>query len=932
MSLDADLGIDSIKRVEILSALQEKIPSLPAVKPDQLGSLHTLQDVVSILQDSSGGPPPSFPQALTHESNESERIIPTEPAPTLAEVNLFPVSIETSEQKTDIIIRRVTEAPPPLAKPMVYAPPPEAQREIPLEEGDPVFRSVPILIDIDTSLERTRLKYRSGSRIWLVAEQSMLISSLTRHLNVAGLRPEFIAWNDSPYAYEPNGISGVILVAPEGASPEDLPLRAFRWLRRAAPALTTEARSNGAFFVTVSRLDGRFGFGSLAKQQDITSGAFSGLAKTAAHEWPLVQCKAIDLDPHFARNLSAVLADEILTAGPVEVGINLDGRVRIELGNAEPVLETAPIGPITSEDVILVTGGARGVTCESLFTLVEKSHPKIVLLGRTPLPEQEPEWLARLSQEAEIKQAIVSRMKTKPTPKEVGDEYKRIIGQREVRRNIRRLTQAGAKVLYYPCDVQDYGALTAALRDVRKQLGPITGLIHGAGVLADRKIEDLTDEQFTYVYETKVTGLRNLLTALEEDPLKILVLFSSSTGRFGRTGQIAYAAANEVLNKTAQLVARQRPACRCVALNWGPWEGGMVTPALAEVFASEGIGLISYHRGSQLLWNELSALDRPCEVVVLAQPKASAPPLSNGQIPLRAEQTLVLEREVRLKDHPILRSHTLNDRAVLPMVLHAEWLIHVAQSKAGPLRFIGFNDLRIFQGVQLDDVTPARLRLFVGQPQEQDSIYVIPVEMRGWKKDRESIHSRADILFAKEWPASPPPQEWPSTGPMTMKPHELYEQVLFHGPDLRAIERIDGVGETGIIGLVRNAPPPNRWMTQPLRPTWFADPLALDAAFQMMIVWSYFRHQSGSLPTFIGQYRQYVPKFPSDYTQVVATVRKDTGKNARADIEFLDTDGLVIATIHDYECIIDSSLNLAFRKGSASGSVAKGSKYGSVMG
>ncbi len=49
MQLDADLGIDSIKRVEILSALQERLPDAPAVRPEQLGTLRTLQDVVDAL-------------------------------------------------------------------------------------------------------------------------------------------------------------------------------------------------------------------------------------------------------------------------------------------------------------------------------------------------------------------------------------------------------------------------------------------------------------------------------------------------------------------------------------------------------------------------------------------------------------------------------------------------------------------------------------------------------------------------------------------------------------------------------------------------------------------------------------------------------------------------------------------------------------------
>ena len=46
MQLDADLGIDSIKRVEILSALQDRLPSLPSISPELLGTLRTLRSIV----------------------------------------------------------------------------------------------------------------------------------------------------------------------------------------------------------------------------------------------------------------------------------------------------------------------------------------------------------------------------------------------------------------------------------------------------------------------------------------------------------------------------------------------------------------------------------------------------------------------------------------------------------------------------------------------------------------------------------------------------------------------------------------------------------------------------------------------------------------------------------------------------------------------
>ena len=49
MALDADLGIDSIKRVEILSALQERLPEAPAAKPEHLGTLHSLRQIAAFL-------------------------------------------------------------------------------------------------------------------------------------------------------------------------------------------------------------------------------------------------------------------------------------------------------------------------------------------------------------------------------------------------------------------------------------------------------------------------------------------------------------------------------------------------------------------------------------------------------------------------------------------------------------------------------------------------------------------------------------------------------------------------------------------------------------------------------------------------------------------------------------------------------------------
>src|SRR6185436_20548529 len=97
----------------------------------------------------------------------------------------------------------------------------------------------------------------------------------------------------------------------------------------------------------------------------------------------------------------------------------------------------------------------------------------------------------------------------------------------------------------------------------------------------------------------KVLGLRTLLTLTTEDDLKFIFLFSSVAGRYGNAGQADYAMANSVLNQIAKDEAAQRGSnCVVRALNWGPWDGGMVTPELRDHFAARGVPIIPVHEGA----------------------------------------------------------------------------------------------------------------------------------------------------------------------------------------------------------------------------------------------------------------------------------------------------------------------------------------------
>jgi hypothetical protein len=204
-----------------------------------------------------------------------------------------------------------------------------------------------------------------------------------------------------------------------------------------------------------------------------------------------------------------------------------------------------------------------------------------------------------------------------------------------------------------------------------------------------------------------------------------------------------------------------------------------------------------------------------------------------------------------------------------------------------------------------------RLSISAGRAEKRDGLYRVPVELTGSRDG--SLHARADILLATALPQSPGAVMELSVAPY---PKRVYTpEHLFHGDLLQGIETVEGCSAAGIVATVKGAPKPERWIRQPLRSSWIADPLVIDCAFQMMILWSFERSGCGSLPPFAARYRQFRDAFPADGARVLARVTAERSHGARADIDFVDRhSGALIARLENYECVIDASLQQAFRR------------------
>jgi hypothetical protein len=260
-----------------------------------------------------------------------------------------------------------------------------------------------------------------------------------------------------------------------------------------------------------------------------------------------------------------------------------------------------------------------------------------LILGRTDLAA-EVSWAGNVSDKATLRQLVIERFPLdnpgiRPKPAEIERAVNTALAHQEITATIEAIQGAGGRVSYVPCDVRDSLRLKTIIASSEQELGLITGFVHGAGNIADKKIQRKTVEDYEQVFSTKIDGLAACLNCLPPDRLKYLILFSSVAGYFGNSGQSDYAMANEVLNKFSHYFRRQYPHCQTISLNWGLWDGGsMASEPIRKVFTNIGLSLIPMDIGTQyfceLFSNQPAA--HPSQVIINCNDRPIRHPMHNS--------------------------------------------------------------------------------------------------------------------------------------------------------------------------------------------------------------------------------------------------------------------------------------------------------------
>ncbi|MDP3858230.1 MAG: SDR family NAD(P)-dependent oxidoreductase [Stagnimonas sp.] len=648
--LEADLGIDSIKRVEVLGAFRKQHAGAAGLPMESLSKAKSLRAILAALpaqtpvptRVAAAEPPPAastpsadaqglllslvaertgYPVEMLGLDADLEADLGIDSIKRVEVLGAFrklhagaaglPMEALSKAKSLRAILHRLESQPLPTAAPVTApasAPPPPlpgAAVDLPLPRY--LIRTRPAPLDERTvALSGLALVLGSGSLGQLLRDRLAargLHAVLVEAQDPASLRAAIAALRQSHGPLRALlHLHGLAANADaDRAETEAQVLHLFHGLQEvngdlAAAHVLIASRLGGAF--------GREGEGRAAA----TAGAGNGLLNCLRYEFPQGRLRAVDFGDQPDGYIAERLVEELFADNhDPEAGYRDDRRLRGVTVEA-PLSATSSAGLQPAADwVVLATGGARGITAELLLAMARPGM-RLVLVGRSPAPGAEPPETARHADAGALKQQLLREALARgeqPRPADIDRELRRLLTEREIRHNLARLQASGAQLDYFACDARDEAGFGALIDGLYGRHGRIDAVIHAAGVIEDRRLADKSAESFARVLGTKLDPAWTLARKLQPGSLKLLSFFTSVAGRYGNLGQGDYAAANESLNRLAWQLQRRWPATRVIAFNWGPWDAGMASEPVKAQLRARGMEPIPLADGCRYFLDEL---------------------------------------------------------------------------------------------------------------------------------------------------------------------------------------------------------------------------------------------------------------------------------------------------------------------------------------
>jgi len=980
--LEADLGIDSIKRVEIVGAFAKQAPSTVAdamqADMDRYTGARSLQALLAALPESAPAVAAAAPTATAPEvSFDAETALLALVADRTgypAEMIGMDADLEAdlgidSIKRVEIVSGFAKEAPAAIANVMqadmerftqaktlravldaiassdTLATPAASQEATPEAAVTPSAdggrgSELPVRYVVrprEIQPIQTRVALRGSVLVLGEGEDSLNAQALMAVISEAGLTPVCVDADDEPAIRAAvtgvdGPLAGVILLhgmqavnAADWGQQQQSGRRAVMAAFSALKAVT-EINTSARLVVT-SRLGGTLGRDVVSSGSAIAGGVV-GLLNCARFEYPDAHLCAVDLNGQSPESAARMLLDELASAETLpEVGYVGDARYT-STTVVEPLQDT-PFAPRLTSDsdwVVLATGGARGITA-SISAMMVRPGMTFVVVGRSARPEPESAELAGLQDDKALKKYLLEQARAQgetPKPAAIDRALSRVLADREIRNAIDAMESAGATVDYRAVDARDADAVRELVESVYSRYGRIDAVIHGAGVIEDKLLVDKTAESFERVFSTKVDGAVALAASVRPESLKLMVFFTSVAGRYGNRGQGDYAAANEALNRMAWQLSRAWPDTRVVSLNWGPWDAGMATEAVKKSFRERGIIPIQLQGGCEYFLQEVAYGPRhEVEVVVGEGPwqqmesgqdaattarDADTPPMIRGDLQIGAGGALQLEQAFGVDIDPWLLDHQLDGEPVLPAAAAAEWMAQMAEAGWPGWEVAELQDVRALSGVRLIAHAAKTLRLRARASSHSDAGgQIVKLEIMD-PADKGRLCYRASARIVERLERATPQAVAALSGTaVEIDATAAYDQFLFHGNRFQLLQGALRISADGIDATVRPSTPEQFGLGGG---AWLLDPGLLDVIPQLAIVWSRTQHDTTALPSRLGVVHRYAGGDLSQPLTIRWRARQgSTADHVHYDAWVLDANERTVLAVEDAEGTASRSLN-----------------------
>ncbi|MBX3395582.1 MAG: SDR family NAD(P)-dependent oxidoreductase [Phycisphaerae bacterium] len=599
-------------------------------------------------------------------------------------------------------------------------------------------------------------------------------------------------------------------------------------------------------------------------------GGGAALAKTLHLEHPSIDVAVIDVPFDHPRAIEWVAAEASAVTGFVEASYDNDGIRRVpelqplSLPSSSPAEDDSTGLPISSNDVLLITGGGKGIASECAVFLARRSGAKIALLGRS-----DP------ASDAELKSTLD------------------------------RLHASKAQYAYYQADVCDAVSVARAIRAIEGSLGAVTAVLHAAGVNEPKLLTALEIVDFERTIRPKLTGLHNILKAVDSRQLRLLVSFGSIIGDAGMPGQADYAVANDWLALATSRVASAHPNCRCLTIDWSVWQSVGMGHRLGKIesLSQQGVTPIPTDDALSCLESLIRSAG-PNDRVIVAGRFGSPPTLGTRHDPLPLLRfverpvidvpgiELIVDATVSDTTDPYVLEHALHGDPLFPAVLGLEAMAQVAASLAGSETPSHIESVALLRPVVVPVGHSVTVRLAaLVRDAEAGTVDVI---LRSSENDFQIDHFRATFRFGAMSAAPAPLGVFVGNNGVGHIPldrdAEIYGDMLFHEGRFRRVMGYRSLMARQCLAEISPAASDGWFATYLPDRMLLGDPAARDAAIHA--IQSCIPH-ARLLPVGVDAIQRHAPVLtPARFIRAIERCRN--GDTFTYDMQMLDDEGRVI--------------------------------------